>query len=423
MWRCKALRLCDKARKIKMEETNFSVETGRASSLKSQNDMSQQSPKKVRKKRSLWKSWKRMKGRTKIYLIVLHLFALVGAAILGAWAFFELGFTNNRGGADRNNRYLSGSQQYVAQADSIDRQDQALNGYRSLSVLRQFYPKNADLIFHAARFSDRPTAVQEMVYAANMYMQGDEHALAYKKMAADVENVLKSNKLQPFEGNVIPWMNDSAWPALKAAVIKDTAVIYEAARLTGVEPRLIVGCLIGEQVRLFNSKREMYKRYLGPMKVLSVQSQFSLGVNGIKDFTAMQVERNLTDTASIFYMGKPYEHILDFQTADHQSERFSRLTNYRNHLYSYIYTGCILHQTMLQWRRSGYDIVNRPDILFTLFNLGFAASKPGPDPQCGGSHITVHDEVYTFGVICNDFYFSGELAEQFPMKAKRFADE
>ena len=159
MWRCKALRLCGKARKIKMEETNFSVETGRASSLQSQNDMSQQSPKKVRKKRSLWKSWKRLKGRTKIYLIVVHLFALVGAAILGAWAFFELGFTNNRGGADRNNRYLSGSQQYVAQADSIDRQDQALNGYRSLSVLRQFYPKNADLIFNAARFSDRPPAV------------------------------------------------------------------------------------------------------------------------------------------------------------------------------------------------------------------------------------------------------------------------
>ena len=305
----------------------------------------------------------------------------------------------------------------------MNSQEAALNGYRNLSVLRQFYPKNADLIFNAAQYSDRPTAVQEMIYAANMYMQDDDHAIAYRKMGGDVENILKSKKITPFEGNVVPWMNDSAWPALKAAILKDSALIYEAARLTGVEPRLIVGCLVGEQVRLFNSKREMYKRYLGPMKVLSVQSQFSLGVNGIKDFTAMQVERNLTDTASIFYMGKPYEHILDFRTENHQAERISRLTNYRNHLYSYIYTGCILHQTMLQWRRSGYDIVHRPDILFTLFNLGFAASKPGPDPQCGGSHITVHDAIYTFGVICNDFYFSGELAEQFPLKAKRFADE
>jgi len=406
-----------------MEETNSSVETLRATSLQSSDNASQKASKKVRKKRSLWKSWKRLKGRTKFYLIVLHLFALVGAGILGAWAFYELGFTNNKGGADQNNRYLSENQKYTSRADSVDSQEQILTDYRSLSVFRHFYPKNADLIFNASQFSDRPTAISEMLYAANMYMQGDEHAAAYQKMTADIDNILKSNKMKPFEGNVIPWMNDSAWPALKAAILKDTAVIYEAARLTGVEPRLIVGCLVGEQVRLFNSKREMFKRYLGPMKVLSVQSQFSLGVNGIKDFTAMQVERNLTDTASIFYMGKPYEHILDFQTADHQSERFNRLTNYRNHLYSYIYTGCILHQTMLQWKRSGYDIVNRPDILFTLFNLGFAASKPGPDPKCGGSHITVHDEIYTFGVICNDFYYSGELAEQFPLKAKRFADE
>ena len=406
-----------------MEETNHSVETFPETSLQSSDNTSQQPTKKVRKKRSLWKSWKRLKGRTKFYLIVLHLFALVGAGILGAWAFFELGFTNNKGGADKNNRYLTESQHYLASSDSVNSQEAALNGYRDLSVLRQFYPKNADLIFNAARYSDRPTAVQEMIYAANMYMQDDEYAVAYKKMVADVDNVLKSENITPFEGNVVPWMNDSAWPALKAAILKDSALIYEAARLTGVEPRLIVGCLVGEQVRLFNSKREMYKRYLGPMKVLSVQSQFSLGVNGIKDFTAMQVERNLTDTASIFYMGKPYEHILDFKTENHQAERISRLTNYRNHLYSYIYTGCILHQTMLQWRRSGYDIVNRPDILFTLFNLGFAASKPGPDPQCGGSHITVHDAIYTFGVICNDFYYSGELAEQFPLKAKRFVDE
>ena len=406
-----------------MEETNSSVETRHDTSLQPNGNTSRQTSKKLRKKRSLWKFWKRLKGRSKLYLIVVHLFALVGAAILGAWAFYELGFTNNKGGADKNNRYLTDSQHYAAQSDSIDSQEQALSGYRNLSVLRQFYPKNADLIFHAAQFSDRPTAVQEMIYAANMYLQEDDQATLYHQMASDMDNLLKTNKSQPYERNVIPWMNDSAWPALKAAILKDTALIYEAARLTGVEPRLIVGCLVGEQVRLFNSKREMYKRYLGPMKVLSVQSQFSLGVNGIKDFTAMQVERNLTDTASIFYMGKTYEHILDFQTADHQSERFNRLTNYHNHLYSYIYTGCILHQTMLQWRRSGYDIVNRPDILFTLFNLGFAASKPGPDPKCGGSHITVAGDIYTFGVICNDFYFSGELAEHFPLKAKRFADE
>ena len=142
-----------------------------------------------------------------------------------------------------------------------------------------------------------------------------------------------------------------------------------------------MGCLIGEQIRLFNSKREMFKKYLGPVKVLSVQSQFSYGVNGIKDFTAEAVEQHLQDPSSEFYMGKAYEHLLDFETDDHATERYNRLVDYRNHLYSYIYTGCILHQTMLQWRRAGYDISDRPDLLFTLFNVGFDQSVPKPDPS------------------------------------------
>ena len=181
-----------------MEETNHSVEACHGASLQSSDNTSQQPTKKVLKKRSLWKSWKRLKGRTKFYLIVLHLFALVGAGILGAWAFFELGFTNNKGGADKNNRYLTESQQYLAQSDSVNSQEQALDGYRSLSILRQFYPKNADLIFNAAKYSNRPTAIQEMIYAANMYMQDDKHASAYQKMVIDMDNVLESKKMQAF---------------------------------------------------------------------------------------------------------------------------------------------------------------------------------------------------------------------------------
>ena len=365
-------------------------------------------------------AWKRLRTGGRMYVVLLHLFALFGLAVAGAWAFFELGFTKNKGGIDQNNRYLSNNTSAVT-FDSLDSQEAVLSDYLAIHALRRFFPENADLIFRAAQNSDRPTAIKEMLYAAEMYLAEDPAGEEYKHLLDET-----AGRLAPAApartGNLIPWMNDSAWTALKGAIVKDSSAIEEAARLTGVEPRLIVACLVGEQVRLFNSKREMFKRYLGPMKVLSVQSKFSLGVNGIKDFTAMQVERNLVDTSSVFYMGKKYEHVLDFQTADRASERFSRLTNYRNHLYSYIYTGCILHQTMLQWRRAGYDIENRPDILFTLFNLGFASSKPGPDPKCGGSHITVGDRVYTFGVICNDFYFSGELANQFPLKSQRFAE-
>jgi hypothetical protein len=119
-------------------------------------------------------------------------------------------------------------------------------------------------------------------------------------------------------------------------------------------------------------------------------------------------------------MGKKYEHILDFTTADHQSERIARLVNYHNHFFSFLYTGCILHQTAMQWKRANYSIDNRPDILITLFNIGFSESHPSSNPECGGSHINVGGKIYTFGAIGFDFYYSGELIDEFPYHKEKF---
>lgn len=373
-------------------------------------------------KKSLWGAWRNLKIRTRIFIILLWLFAAAGAAILGAWGVYKLGLTNNKGAVDENNRYLADYKQRN-QTDSSDLVRQDMHNYLQIVALNKFFPHNAEKILDAKIHSESPEAADRMLYAAKMYLSENDKGQQYEKMCQELMQVYDRYTGTPDQGNLIPWMNDSAWPVLKQAILKDKEAILDAARITGVEPRLIVGCLVGEQIRLFNSKREMFKRYLGPVKVLSVQSQFSFGVTGVKDYTAMLVEKHLTDTASPYYMGKAYEHILDFETGDHATERYNRLVNYRNHLFSYIYTGCILHQTMLQWKRAGYDISDRPDILFTLFNLGFEVSKPKDNPQCGGSRITVGGREYTFGVIGNDFYYSGELAEDFPIQAKSFADE
>lgn len=371
-------------------------------------------------KKSLLPLWKSMKRRTKICQIFLHIFALAGLAIIGAWGAYQLGFSNNSGAVDNNNRYLADYKSMSADEDSTQQFNNLMRSYLGLAVLSKMYPTNAQLIYEGCVNSDQPDCLNRMLYAANMYLQTDSIGGDYQAMLSDLETVFDKYKVSTSKQNLIPWMNDSAWDVLKIAILKDKDLINKAGEMTGVEPRMILACLVGEQIRLFNSKREMYKQYLGPVKVLSVQSQFSLGVNGIKDFTAMAVENNLKDTASVFYMGKQYEHLLDFKTEDVTNERVNRLVDYHNHLYSYIYTGCILKQTMLQWQRAGYDISNRPDILFTLFNLGFSASKPGPSPRCGGSRITVSDKTYTFGVIGNDFYYSGELASDFPILKEPF---
>lgn len=370
-----------------------------------------------------WRQWCQRPRWRKALNIVTTLFALAGAAIVGAWGLYQLGVTNNGGAVDKNYRSLMA----VSEIDDLKHSKlsaEQMNNewalqFGRVAALARYYPVNARLILAASQHCDNPKMVERMMAAASIYIDDKKELDRLEQRITQILNEVP----QRSTGNVIPWMSGPEWPALKAAIIRDSALIREAGRLSGVEPRLIVGCLVGEQIRLFNSKREMFKKYLGPVKVLSVQSQFSYGVNGIKDFTAQAVEEHLKDPTSEYYMGPAYENLLDFETDDHVTERYNRLVDYRNHLYSYLYTGCILHQTMLQWRRAGYDISDRPDVLFTLFNVGFSQSVPKANPVPGGSHIDVGDRTYTFGALGFDFYYSGEMADIFPFERERFVSK
>ena len=373
--------------------------------------------------KQLWFDFKVRPLWRQICDILLVLFALAGVAIIGAWGVYQLGVTNNGGAVDKNYRSLmSVSEIEDLQHASLSQEqidaEWALR-YARLAALARYYPVNARLILTAAQHSDDPLVVDRMIAAATLYTDSGD---AYNAFLSDLKK-LYDTRAPHQSPTVIPWMATTEWEMLKPSILKDSALLVEAGRLTGVEPRLIVACLVGEQIRLFNSNREIVKKYLGPVKMLSVQSQFSYGVNGIKEHTARLVEEHLKDPSSEFYMGKHYENLLDFTTDNHEMERYNRLVDYRNHLYSYIYTGCILHQTMLQWRRAGFDISNRPDILCTLFNVGFSQSHPHGDPRCGGSHIKVDGRLYTFGAIGFDFYFSGDMSDAFPYWDSSFIDD
>lgn len=362
-----------------------------------------------------------MKASTIVIQVLLHIFALAGIALLGAWALYQTGITNDAGSVDKNARQIANYSARINTEDSAAVAKLRMQNYIDIAVLNKLYPTNAQIIFKAASFSNCPDGVDRMTYALSTYMNEDGQLELYHNMMEDVYGTFNKYKVKPYRDNLIPWMNCDGWESLKLALAADSKAVKEAAKLTGVDARLIVACTVGEQVRLLNSKRESLKKALGPATML-VNSQFSFGVNGIKDFTAVQVEQNLKSSKSKFYMGKEYEHILDFQTEDIENERIGRLVDSTTHLYSYIYTGCILHQTMLQWKRAGFDISDRPDILFTLFNLGFNYSRPHAEPQCGGANISVDGRVYTFGALANDFFYSGELGEEYPLPAHNFKE-
>lgn len=216
------------------------------------------------------------------------------------------------------------------------------------------------------------------------------------------------------QGTAPHWTRSEEWAALKEAILRDQDAINRATKLIDVEPRLLVSLLIVEQLRLFNDNRELFKTVFAPLKILGNQSQFSWGVMGIKQETAIEAEHNLRNPLSPFYAGQKYEHVLDFTTPDSNQERFTRLVNEDDRFYSYLYAAVIVKEVMAQWKNAGYDINKKPSIVATLYNIGFKHSQPNADPKSGGADITLGTTTYSFGSLSLDFYNSNELLTEFP---------
>lgn len=216
----------------------------------------------------------------------------------------------------------------------------------------------------------------------------------------------------------IPWSETEEWGVLDASIRKDVPAINRAAADAGVPARLIVENLVAEQLRLFFTERESYKQFFFPLKILGSQTQFSWGVMGMKEATAIQVENNLKDSTSPYYPGLMYARLLDFPitatSTDISQARFARMTAERDHYYSYLYAGIYIKEVEVQWANAGYPIADKPAVVATLFNIGFTHSTPNAAPQVGGAEIDIGANKYSFGGLAADFYNSNLLADVFP---------
>jgi len=347
-------------------------------------------------------------------------FGVIGVVLTTAFFAVKFHLTDDPGVVDFNDRYFQEIEDKYGKSAEDDTLKVDLSEARllyNLSVLSRYYPANAFYIQNAYYKSHNLREAQRMFEAVNLHMQ--ENA-AYHAELNQFKEANDPAQLQTNTKSIFEWMNINEWQDFKLAVAKDKHLIDSAAMMTGVEPRLIVALLVGEQIRLFNSNREAYKKWIGPLKILSVETTFSLGVTGIKVPTAQKIENNLKDSTSIFYLGKKYEHLLDFKTNNVGQERFTRLTTYKNHYYSYLYAALNVKQIMVQWERSGYPINDRPEILATLFNIGYEVSVPKENPVVGGSGINIKGKRYSFGAVAYEFYYSGELFDLFPYKNAKF---
>lgn len=213
------------------------------------------------------------------------------------------------------------------------------------------------------------------------------------------------------------WTETPEWAVVKAGLAKDESVIGRAAGAAGVDPRLVAAAVVPEQLRFFASNREVFKRYFEPLKILGSLTQFSLGVSGIKQETAARIEQYAADPASSFYPGPGYAELVAYPDgADHDKALYARLTDDKNHYYSYLYTALYLKEIQSQWQRAGFAIGGNPEAQVTLFNIGFDASHPNASPRAAGAAITVGGMTYPFGTLGGLFYRSEELTDVFPKR-------
>lgn len=215
---------------------------------------------------------------------------------------------------------------------------------------------------------------------------------------------------------VCNWNETPEWAVVAGGLAKDANIIHRVAGETNVSARLIASVVVPEQIRFFTSEREVFKRYFEPLKILGSLSQFSLGVSGIKQETANAIETYANDPTSPFYPGEKYAALIAYAPgADHDKELYERLTDAKNHYYSYLYTAIYLKEIEMQWERAGFPIDQKPEVVGTLFNIGFQASSPKANPVTAGAVITTGGKQYPFGQLSADFNNSLELRTILPL--------
>jgi hypothetical protein len=346
-----------------------------------------------------------------IFKIIIILFACVGIIFSGVFVALHFGWLNVRGTISDRNAAIIGKGS-VRHTKTID--PTLINRavfLCKIHTLANYAPQTAQAI-------DQVFEVQKNINLAETMME-----TAQQRFMSDV-NFLKENRqcdqatipdTTPLAQTAYVWADSDEWAVMKSAFIRDQEYINQAARDAGISPRLLLGGIIGEQFRFFTNRRDSFKQYFEPLKILASLSSFSYGIAGLKPETVKRIDDQLNNPESVFYLGSAMQNVVTYPAdSDHDKIRFERITDTKNTYYSYLYAGLFMRQVIAQWNAAGFDIANRPEVLATLYNLGFNRSIPKANPGPGGAPITINGMEYNFGTLAYQFYYSGELMQEFP---------
>lgn len=335
-------------------------------------------------------------------------FALVGVVFSFIFVAMQFGWLNVRGTIkERNQSFLNTETVSSVKESNGESRAKILC---QIHVLANYAPETAKKIQIVYETTENQNLVEKMFASAKARFITTD--IVPQMNSCDQVSIPDTT---PIVQTAYVWADAPEWQVMKSVFIRDQDKIRQAATDAKISPRLLLGGVIGEQFRFFTNSRDSFKQYFEPLKILASLSKFSFGIAGLKPETVKRIDENLVNKNSIFYIGPEMEQVITYpENSDHDAIRFERITDTKNTYYSYLYVGLFMRQVMAQWERAGYDISQRPDVLSTLYNLGFNRSIPKQDPSAGGAPITVNGELFSFGELGEQFYYSGELIQEFP---------
>ncbi len=338
--------------------------------------------------------------------ILFVAFAIVGIIFTGVFVAMRLGLTNVRGTiAERNDSFFKD----LSKIKEIDSANMEADVSCRVHALAVYAPDTARKIEIAYDRTSDITLIENMFMNALIRFSNTSLPTDFQNCGS----VVVQNET-PIAQSAYAWADSAEWDVLKSVFIRDQDVIKKASKDAGISPRILLGGVIGEQFRFFTARRESFKSYFEPLKILASLSSFSYGIAGLKPETVARVDQNLKDKTSVFYLGGEMENVITYpQGVDVEKVRFERITDTKNTYYSYLYVGLFMRQVTAQWRASGFEIANQPGILATLYNLGFNRSVPKAAAAPGGAPVTINGQTYSFGQLGEQFYYSGELIQEF----------
>lgn len=350
------------------------------------------------------------KIKRNIFRMFLYGFAIAGFVFLFVYVAMHFGWLNVRGSVSERNSYFNIDGRNINNVGETDN----LEIVCEINVLGKYAPLTSINIYKVLTGNSDENLIKKMIEVASRRFVND---ISFNE---DMENCrVSKNTNENFNLPVSAyyWADSDEWNLMRQVFTRDQDVIKRAAQDAGISPRLILSGVIGEQFRFFGNRRESFKSYFEPLKILASLSNTSFGIAGLKPKTVGIIEDNLKNKNSEFYLGPEMEHVVDYKNGvDVESERMNRITNSKDPYYSYLYVGLYMREITAQWQKAGYDISHRPEVLGTLYNLGFYYSKPKENPQIGGATINVNGVDYTFGDLSYEFYYSGELSDIYPIE-------